>query len=124
MRYMIQKIRVRLQNAVVTERNLYRDGSITIGEDLLKESGLEVGEVVDISNVPHTEWTQGFITKGKGREIVVNGSPARMFFAGDKISIVAYGYILRYNGDTPQDDYEPITLILDGSADNISVGTE
>jgi aspartate 1-decarboxylase len=118
---MIQKIRVRLQNAVVTGRGLYIDGSITIGEELLEECGIEEGEVVDISNSQHTEWTQGFVAKGKGREIVVNGSPARMFFIGDKISIIAYGYRFRYDGDLLKNDFDTITINLDGTIDNDTV---
>lgn len=124
MSYLIQKLRVKLQNAVVTERNLYADGSITIGEELLEESGIEEGEIVDISNVQHTEWTQGFVTKGKGREIVVNGSPARMFFKDDNISIVAYGYVVRYVGEKPSDYFDPTTIILDGTANNLSIGSK
>lgn len=122
MSYLVQKIRVRLQNAVVTERNLYREGSITIGEDLLKETGLEAGEVVDVSNVEHTEWSECFIAKGKGREIVVNGSPARMFFKDDKISVIAYGYFPRSsNMPNAQYDLEQVTITLDGTTDNKTV---
>ena len=87
-------LRAKIHMATVTESNLAYEGSITIDEDLLKETGILPYEQVMVSNLNNGERFETYAIPGKpgSREICLNGPTARKGVAGDRVIIFSYGY--------------------------------
>lgn len=85
----------KLHRATVTDADLSYVGSITIDETLLEAAGLVPGQMVTINNVSNAVSWRTYIVKGKKRkgEIILNGPPARLFQKGDKVIILAEGWV-------------------------------
>jgi aspartate 1-decarboxylase len=119
MSYQIQKMRAKLHNGVVNEACLGYEGSVTIGEDLLIASGIEVGEKVQVLNISNGNRIETYVIEGAGRKIALNGAAARLFHTGDQVIIIAYAFVTRYTDEPSKQDFTPIRVILDGSMQNI-----
>jgi aspartate 1-decarboxylase len=80
--------------ATVTNANVAYEGSITIDEDLLKETGIIAYEQVMVSNVNNGERFDTYVIPGKAGsgEICLNGPTARKAVVGDKVIIFCYSY--------------------------------
>jgi len=78
--------------ATVTETKLNYEGSVTIDEELIKESGLIPGERVEIFNVNNGERFSTYVIRGKAGSgtICLNGAAARLAEVGDRLIIVSY----------------------------------
>lgn len=87
-------LRAKIHMATVTESNLEYEGSITIDEAILKESGILPYEQVMISNLNNGERFETYVIAGrKGSGMFcLNGPTARKGAVGDKIIIFCYGY--------------------------------
>ena len=85
----------KLHRATVTDADLDYVGSITIDEMLLNSAGLLPGQMVTINNVSNAVSWRTYIVKGKKGKggIVLNGPPARLFQKGDKVIILAEGWV-------------------------------
>ena len=85
----------KLHRATVTDADLNYVGSITIDETLLEVAGLVAGQMVTVNNVSNAVSWRTYIVKGKkGKgEIILNGPPARLFQKGDKVIILAEGWV-------------------------------
>ena len=85
----------KLHRATVTDADLDYVGSITIDEKLINAAGLYPGQMVTINNVSNAASWRTYIVKGKkGKgEIILNGPPARLFQKGDKVIVLAEGYV-------------------------------
>jgi aspartate 1-decarboxylase len=82
----------KIHNAIITGKQLYYGGSITIDEELLERSGLFAYQKVTVVNLNNGLRFDTFVIKGKhgSGEIVLNGPAARLGEVGDKIHILAY----------------------------------
>ncbi|HTR44167.1 MAG TPA: aspartate 1-decarboxylase [Thermodesulfovibrionales bacterium] len=104
-------LRAKIHMATVTESNLAYEGSITIDEELLKETGILPYEQVMVSNLNNGERFETYAIPGKAgsREICLNGPTARKGVAGDRVIIFSYGYF------EPPDlrDFSPKIIRLD-----------
>jgi len=104
-------LRAKIHMATVTESNLAYEGSITIDEELLKETGILPYEQVMVSNLNNGERFETYAIPGKAgsREICLNGPTARKGVAGDRVIIFSYGYF------EPSDlrDFSPKIIRLD-----------
>ncbi len=87
---MLFMLRAKLHNVKVTDKKLYYNGSITIGEELLKKAGFLEGEKVEIYNMNNGKRFSTYVIKGRGSEIVLNGAAARMGEIGDALIIASY----------------------------------
>jgi aspartate 1-decarboxylase len=86
-------MRSKIHRATITEADLNYEGSISIDEELLEESGILENEKVDVLDINNGQRFTTYAIKAKrgSREIKVNGAAARLVHAGDLIIIVAYG---------------------------------
>lgn len=111
----------KLHRVTVTHADLNYVGSITIDEALLEASGIQEYQYVNITNVSNAVFWRTYVMKGeKGSGVIcLNGPPARLFQAGDKIIVLAEAWVepeeLRAKGLQPKvvfvDDLNRITEV-------------
>ena len=104
----------KIHRATVTAANVHYVGSITIDCELLKASGIQPYErvqVVDVDNGARLETYAIAGPPGSGA-IELNGAAARLVSIGDKVIIMAYGLVAEPLPET----WSPVVLIMD--ADN------
>ena len=103
-------LRTKIHMATVTESNLAYEGSITIDERILKQSGVLPYEQVMISNMNNGERFETYVIAGKKKgEICLNGPTARKGAVGDKIIIFCYSYV----EDAKAKEIKPKIIFLD-----------
>jgi aspartate 1-decarboxylase len=92
---LISIMRSKIHRATVTETHLEYEGSITIDEKLLEESGLYKHEKVQVVNLNNGSRLETYIIKGKKNSgiICLNGPAARKALPGDKVIIISYALI-------------------------------
>jgi aspartate 1-decarboxylase len=92
---LIRVCTAKIHRATVTEADLNYVGSITIDEKLLEASGIQPFQMVNITNVSNGVLWQTYVIAGKAGSgaVCLNGPPARHFQPGDKVIIIADGYI-------------------------------
>jgi len=96
-------LKSKIHQAVVTEANLYYEGSITIDAKLMEKADIIPGEKVEVFNLNNGHRLETYAIKGKPGSgvICLNGPAARGACVGDKIIIVCYVFA---------DDHEAKTL--------------
>ncbi len=79
--------------AVITQAQLYYEGSITIDEDLLNAVGIIPGEKVEVLNVKNGSRIETYAIAGQRGSGVfcLNGPAAHSGSVGDEIIILSYG---------------------------------
>lgn len=87
-------LKAKIHMATVTESNLEYEGSITIDEDMMKETGILPYELVMVSNMNNGERFETYAIPGEAGslKICLNGPTARKGAVGDKVIIFCYGY--------------------------------
>ncbi|SFB17652.1 L-aspartate 1-decarboxylase [Cohnella sp. OV330] len=92
---MRQMMKSKLHRATVTEANLNYVGSITIDEDLLDLVDILPDEKVQIVNNNNGARFETYTIPGpRGSGVIcLNGAAARLVQPGDKVIIIAYGYM-------------------------------
>jgi aspartate 1-decarboxylase len=87
-------LKAKIHMATVTESNLEYEGSITIDEDVLNETGILPYEMVMVSNMNNGERFETYAIPGErgSGEICLNGPTARKGIVGDRVIIFCYGY--------------------------------
>lgn len=87
-------LKAKIHMATVTESNLEYEGSITIAEDILKETGILPYELVMVSNMNNGERFETYVIPGEPGSgmICLNGPTARKGVVGDRVIIFCYGY--------------------------------
>lgn len=86
-------MRAKLHRATITQADLNYEGSISIDEALLEESGILLHEKVDILNINNGQRFTTYVIEApkNSGEIKINGAAARLVHVGDQVIIVAYG---------------------------------
>ena len=100
----------KIHRATVTAANVPYVGSITIDCELLKASGIQPYErvqVVDVDNGARLETYAIAGPPGSGA-IELNGAAARLVSIGDKVIIMAYGLVAEPLPET----WSPVVLIM------------
>ena len=100
----------KIHRATVTAANVNYVGSITIDCELLKASGIQPYErvqVVDVDNGARLETYAIAGSPGSGA-IELNGAAARLVSIGDKVIIMAYGLVAEPLPET----WSPVVLIM------------
>ena len=90
---LIPTLRAKIHRATVTDANLNYEGSIAISRDLLKASGINVYERVQVVNLNNGERFETYVIEGKPGEMCLNGPAARLGLTGDIVIVLAYAYI-------------------------------
>ena len=103
----------KIHRATVTEADLNYVGSITIDQELLDAAGIKPFQYLNITNLSNGVFWQTYAMageRGKG-DICLNGPPARHFQKGDKIIILAEGWL------APEEvaDLDPVVVFVDDS---------
>ncbi|MBI2890222.1 MAG: aspartate 1-decarboxylase [Nitrospirae bacterium] len=85
-------LKSKIHRAVVTDKNISYEGSITVDPELMKRADLLSFERVDIYDINNGERFSTYVIPGEpGRgEMVVNGAAARKVEAGDLIILASY----------------------------------
>lgn len=85
----------KIHRATVTEANLDYVGSITIDKALLKASGINQNQKVEILNINNGERFSTYVIEGEENSgiICLNGAAARKAQVNDKVIIVAYALL-------------------------------
>ena len=100
----------KIHRATVTAANVNYVGSITIDCELLKASGIQPYErvqVVDVDNGARLE-TYAIAGQPGSGAIELNGAAARLVSIGDKVIIMAYGLV----AEPLPEAWTPIVLIM------------
>lgn len=110
---LIQLLRVKIQQLIVSESSESYPGSIALPDELIEASGLKLFEMVHVNNLTNGNRIITYVVRSKRQGFVtLNGAASKLFNKGDKIHVLAYGYF------TGQDaaEFEPTILYAD--ADN------
>lgn len=85
-----QVLHAKIHNAKVTSVLLHYEGSITIDEEILKQTDIWPGEKVQVLNLNNGERFTTYVIAGDRGEIILNGPAARLAYPGDTLLILAY----------------------------------
>jgi aspartate 1-decarboxylase len=88
-------LKSKIHRAVVTEANLYYEGSITIDEELLRAANMLAYEKVEVLNLNNGKRIETYAIKGKKGSgvICLNGPAARGACPGDQVIILSYALV-------------------------------
>jgi aspartate 1-decarboxylase len=88
-------LRSKIQNAVITQAELEYEGSITLDASIVDAAGLLPGENVLIVNLNNGDRFETYVIVGEPGSGVVclNGPAARRGLVGDRIHILAFGWV-------------------------------
>jgi aspartate 1-decarboxylase len=104
----------KIHRAVVTQAELYYEGSLTVDADLLESSGILPYEKVQVVNVNNGERFETYVIPGKAGSgiICLNGPAARLGAVGDEVIIISYAEF----DENEAKRYEPKVILV--SRDN------
>lgn len=107
----LEMFRAKIHRATITDANLHYEGSLTVDEDLLEASGIKPYEKVHVVNINNGARFETYVIKGeRGKgDICLNGAAARLGHPGDKIIIIAYGFMRE---EEIPSDYEPTVVLV------------
>ncbi len=86
----ITLLKSKIHRATVTDARKDYIGSITIGAELMRASGIVEYEKVLVANVDNGERLETYVIKGKKGEICLNGAAAHAVKKGEKVIIMAF----------------------------------
>ena len=104
-------MKAKIHRATVTQADLEYEGSITVDQALLQESGIlpyEQVHVFDINN-GNRFVTYAIEAPAHSGTICVNGAAARLVHAGDRVIIVSYAQV----SDDEAKSFKPRVLLMD-----------
>ncbi len=93
---MLRKVlRAKIHRATVTQADPEYVGSITIDRNLLEAVNISPGECVLVADVDNGNRFETYVFEGQAGSgvICVNGAAARLVNIGDKVIIIAFGYV-------------------------------
>jgi aspartate 1-decarboxylase len=91
----ITVLKSKLSYAVVTQTELYYEGSITLDSDWMKAANIRAGEQVHVVNINNGERLVTYAIAGKAGSCIValNGPAARLGAVGDPVFVLTYAQI-------------------------------
>ncbi|MFM7702576.1 MAG: aspartate 1-decarboxylase [Alphaproteobacteria bacterium] len=109
----ITLMRAKIHRATVTQADLNYEGSISIDEELLNQSGILTHEMVDVLNINNGERFTTYAIKApkNSGEIKINGAAARKVQVGDNVIIIAYGSMKLDEAR----EFQPKVIIVDNN---------
>lgn len=105
----------KLHQMKVTEANLHYEGSITIDQELLDESGILPYEKVQVVNITNGERLETYTIPGEAgsRVCCLNGAAARKTQVGDRVIIISYAEMTSEEAK----GFKPKVVIVDENND-------
>lgn len=114
---LLQLLRVKIQQLIVSESSESYPGSIALPEDLLKASGLKLFEQVHIHNLTNGNRIITYVVKSKEAGYVsLNGAASKKFNKGDKIHVLAYAF---FDDEKEAKNFEP-TIVYTDAENNLA----
>ena len=108
---LLQLLRVKIQQLIVTESSESYPGSIALPDDLLEASGLKLFEQVHINNLTNGNRIITYVVRSsKPGYVSLNGAASKLFNKGDKIHVLAFGY---FNDEEETLGFEPTIVYAD-----------
>jgi aspartate 1-decarboxylase len=102
---LLHRLKAKLHHARVTYADPEYVGSIQIDHDLMRQVGIENGEMVHVWAVDHQARIETYAFEGRQGVIGLNGGAAHFFHPGDRLIIAAFTWT-----DEP---ITPTMLLLD-----------
>jgi len=107
---LLQMLRIKIQQLIVSESSENYPGSIALPDDIFQSSGLRVFEQVFVNNLSNGNRIITYAVRSKKRGYVtVNGAASKLFKTGDKIHVLAFGYV----EDDEAENFSPIIIRAD-----------
>ena len=87
-------LKSKLHRAMITDADVDYEGSIEIPSDLMELSDLWAGEKVLVASITTGERLETYVLEGKPGtgKILINGGAAHLIKAGERVTIMAFGY--------------------------------
>ena len=82
----------KLHRVRVTEARLDYEGSITIDRQLMDAAGIRPLQLVHINNIANAAHWETYAIPGASGTICLNGCPARLFYPGDMVIVLALAH--------------------------------
>jgi len=86
-------LKAKIHRAMVTDKNLRYEGSLTLDAELMEKAGLLPYEAVWIYNLNNGARFETYLIPGGKGEVILNGGAARLGEVGDELIIVAYAWL-------------------------------
>jgi len=104
-------LKSKIHKAIITETDLYYEGSISIDRDLMEEVGLIAYEKVSIYNINNGNRFDTYVIEGeRGSGMIgVNGAAARLVHYGDEIIIVSFALL----NDNEVKTHKPLVIAIE-----------
>ncbi len=104
---LITVLKSKIAYGVITGKDLFYVGSITIDEEIMQKANLVENEKVQVVNLNNGERLETYVIKGKrgSRIFNLNGAAARKAEIGDQIYIISYAHI-----DPSKEQLKPIIV--------------
>ncbi len=104
-------LKSKIHNATITDTKIDYEGSITIDTELIEKADMYPYEKVLVADITNGARFETYIIPGKAgsREFCINGAAARLVEQGDKIIVMAFGWLLK----DEIKDFTPVILRLD-----------
>ncbi len=108
---LVQMLRAKLHHARVSDADVNYIGSITIPTDLLEQVRMVPYEQVLVADVENGARFETYIIPGEpgSYRIQVNGAAAHLVEIGDRLIIMAFGFV----EFPPPQDWQPTIVVLD-----------
>ena len=109
---LLQLLRIKIQQLIVSESSENYPGSIALPDDIIKAAGLRLFEQVFVNNATNGNRIMTYAVRSK-REgyVTVNGAASKLFKAGDKIHVLAFGYFSQEEAE----NFSPIIVRADAN---------
>lgn len=106
-----QMLKSKIQNAVITKKDLYYSGSIGIDGAILSRADIIPGEKVQVLNFNNGQRFETYIIEemGNSGSIVLYGPAARLGEIGDNLFILSYAMM----DDEEIEQHRPVIVLVD-----------
>jgi len=115
-------LKSKIHRAIITEANLYYEGSFTIDEDILDLADMLPYEKVSVVNINNGERFETYVIAGKrgSKVFCLNGAAARKGQVGDEVIIISYMNL------EPEEllDYKPTIVFVDKNNNVVEINHE
>ena len=115
-------LKSKIHRAVITEANLYYEGSFTIDEDILEAADILPYEKVSVVNVNNGERLETYTIPGErgSKVFCLNGAAARKGAVGDEIIIISYVNV----EEAEISEHKPKVILLDKKNNILKMSNE
>ena len=108
---LLQLLRVKIQQLIVTESSESYPGSIALPDELIEVSGLKLFEQVYVNNITNGNRIMTYVIRSKKPGFVsLNGAASKKFNKGDKIHVLSFGY---FDSENEVQNFHPMIVHAD-----------